>query len=89
MYVPLSDDKHQMVRDSSKKRTGQCGRNSNPVAYHMPLLYFVCNHLILYYVTSAIMSHLLNTYLIDIATDRIQRPSINFRSFLSPVQLLE
>ena len=32
MYIPLSDDKHQMVRDSSKKRTGQRGRNSNPVA---------------------------------------------------------
>ena len=32
MYIPLSDDKHQMVRDSSKKRTGQHGRNSNPVA---------------------------------------------------------
>ena len=32
MYIPLSDDKHQMVRDSSKKNTGQCGRNSNPVA---------------------------------------------------------
>ena len=31
MYIPLSDDKHQMVRDSSKKRTGQCRRNSNPV----------------------------------------------------------
>ena len=25
MYVPLSDDKHQMVRDSSKKCTGQHG----------------------------------------------------------------
>ena len=32
MYMPLSDDKHQMVRDSSKKRTGQHGRISNPVA---------------------------------------------------------
>ena len=32
MYIPLSDDKHQMVRDSSKKRTGQHGRNGNPVA---------------------------------------------------------
>ena len=33
MYVPLSDDKHQIVRDNSKKKhTGQCGRNSNPVA---------------------------------------------------------
>ena len=32
MYIPLSDDKHQMVRDSSKKHTGQCGCNSNPVA---------------------------------------------------------
>ena len=31
MYIPLSD-KHQMVRDSSKKHTGQHGRNSNPVA---------------------------------------------------------
>ena len=31
MYVLLSDDKHQMVRDSSKKCTGQCRRNSNPV----------------------------------------------------------
>ena len=32
VYIPLSDDKHQMVRDSSKKHTGQRGRNSNPVA---------------------------------------------------------
>ena len=32
MYIPLSDDKHQMVRDGSKKCTGQQGRNSNPVA---------------------------------------------------------
>ena len=32
MYILLSDDKHQMVRDSSKKHTGQCGCNSNPVA---------------------------------------------------------
>ena len=32
MYIPLSDDKHQMVRDSSKKCAGQRGRNSNPVA---------------------------------------------------------
>ena len=32
MYIPLSDDKHQLVRDSSKKCTGQCRHNSNPVA---------------------------------------------------------
>ena len=32
MYIPLSDDKHQMVRDSSKKCTGQRRRISNPVA---------------------------------------------------------
>ena len=32
IYSPLSDDKHQMVRDSSKKCSGQCGHNSNPVA---------------------------------------------------------
>ena len=32
MYIPLSDDKHQMVRDSSKKCTGQHRCNSNPVA---------------------------------------------------------
>ena len=32
MYLPLSDDKHQMVQDSSKKCTGQCRHNSNPVA---------------------------------------------------------
>ena len=32
MYVLLSDDKHQMVRDSSKKCTGQRRCNSNPVA---------------------------------------------------------
>ena len=32
MYVPLSDDKHQMVRDSSKTCTGQGGRISHPVA---------------------------------------------------------
>ena len=30
--IPLSDDKHHMVRDSSKKCTGQRGCNSNPVA---------------------------------------------------------
>ena len=30
--IPLSDDKHQMVGDSSKKCTGQRGHNSNPVA---------------------------------------------------------
>ena len=33
-----SDDKHQMDRDSSKKRTGQHGCNSNPVATVMYLL---------------------------------------------------
>ena len=32
MYIPLSDDKHQIVRDSSKNCTSQCRRNSNPVA---------------------------------------------------------
>ena len=32
MYIPLSNDKHQMVRDRSKKHTGEHGRNSNPVA---------------------------------------------------------
>ena len=32
MYIPLSDDKHQMVRNSSKICTGQRGCNSNPVA---------------------------------------------------------
>ena len=32
MYIPLSDDKHEMVRDSSKQHTGQRGHNSNPVA---------------------------------------------------------
>ena len=32
MYILLSDDKHQMVRDSSKKCTGQHGHNSSPVA---------------------------------------------------------
>ena len=32
MEIPLSDDKHEMVRDSSKKRTAQRGPNSNPVA---------------------------------------------------------
>ena len=32
MHIPLSDDKHQMVRDSSKKCAGQRGLNSNPVA---------------------------------------------------------
>ena len=32
MYIPLSDDKHQTVRDSSKKHTGQCRHNSNTVA---------------------------------------------------------
>ena len=32
MYILLSDDKHQMVQDSSEKCTSQCGCNSNPVA---------------------------------------------------------
>ena len=32
MYIPLSDDKHQMVRDRSKKCTGQRRHNSSPVA---------------------------------------------------------
>ena len=32
MYILLSDDKHQIVQDSSKNHTGQCGRNSSPVA---------------------------------------------------------
>ena len=32
MYIPLSDYKHQVVRDSSKNCTGQRGRNNNPVA---------------------------------------------------------
>ena len=32
MYISLSDDKHQMVRDSSKKCTGQRGCNSNQIA---------------------------------------------------------
>ena len=32
MCIPLSDDKHQMVQDSSKKCTDQCGCNSNPGA---------------------------------------------------------
>ena len=32
MYIPLSDDKYQMARDSSKKCTGQRRHNSNPVA---------------------------------------------------------
>ena len=41
MYIPLSDDKYQMVRDSSKKCTGQHRCNSNPLLlhYHMLLLY--------------------------------------------------
>ena len=30
MYVPLSDDKHRFVRDSSKKRTGNPRQNSVP-----------------------------------------------------------
>ena len=49
MYLPLSDDKHQMVRDSSKKCTGQCGCNSNPVAtlLHAAVV-FICNRLILF-----------------------------------------
>ena len=37
MYIPLSDDKHQMVRENSKvhwmsEKIGQRGRNSNLVA---------------------------------------------------------
>ena len=45
-YIPLSDDKHQMVQENSKKRTG-CLRKlasadvivTQLLRYHMPLLY--------------------------------------------------
>ena len=36
MYIPLSDDKHQMVRDSSENRTGQHVWHTYA---HMPSIY--------------------------------------------------
>ena len=49
MYIPLSDDKHQMVRDSSKNALASTDAIvTQLLRYHMPLLYFVCNHLIVY-----------------------------------------
>ena len=47
MYIALSDDKHQMVRDSSKNTLASVDVIvTQLLRYHMPLLYFVCNHLI-------------------------------------------
>ena len=47
MYLPLSDDKHQMVRDSSKNALASADVIvTQLLRYNMPLLYFVCNHLI-------------------------------------------
>ena len=48
MYILLSDDKHQMVRDSSKNALARLDVIvTQLLRYHMPLLYFVCNHLML------------------------------------------
>ena len=48
MYIPLSDDKHQMVRDSSKNALARMDIIvTQLLRYHMPLLYFICTHLIL------------------------------------------
>ena len=48
MYIPHSDDKHQMVRDSSKNALASADVIvTQLLCYHMPLLYFVCNHLML------------------------------------------
>ena len=45
--IPLSDDKHQIVRDSSKNALASADIIvTQLLRYHMPLLYFVCNHLI-------------------------------------------
>ena len=59
MYILLSDDKHQMVGDSSKKHTGQCRCNSNPVAtlphaavvFCMQPFNLTCGHISLMYCT--------------------------------------
>ena len=49
MYIPLSDDKHQMVQDSSKNALASVDVIvTQLLRYHMPLLYFVCNHLIFF-----------------------------------------
>ena len=61
MYIPLSDDKHRKVRDSSKKHTKILDKFSmriffqwnffffglNFVLDYIPQLYFVCNLLII------------------------------------------
>ena len=47
MYIPFSDDKHQMIRDSSKNALASADVIvTQLLRYHIPLLYFVCNHLI-------------------------------------------
>ena len=48
MYIPLSDDKHQMVRDSSKNALASADIIvTQLLRYHMPLLYFVYKQLII------------------------------------------
>ena len=47
MYMLLSDDKHQMVRDSSKTALASVDAIvTQLLCYNMPLLYFICKHLI-------------------------------------------
>ena len=47
MYIPLTDDKHQMVRDSSKNALASADvKVTELLRYRMSLLYFICNHLI-------------------------------------------
>ena len=47
MYIPLSDYKHQMVRDSSKNALASADvMVTQLLHYQMPLFYLVCNHLI-------------------------------------------
>ena len=46
MYILLSDDKHQMVRDSSKSALASVDVTvTQLLCYCMPLLYFICNYL--------------------------------------------
>ena len=51
IYIPLSDDEHQMVRDSLENALASTDVIvTQLLRYHMPLLYFVCNHLIYLFV---------------------------------------
>ena len=65
--IPLSDDKHQMVRDSSKKAVASADVIvTQLLCYHMPLLYFVCNHLIWFINHGALYNHALCVVVIGI-----------------------